>query len=222
MYKGYTINGKAAPGVTTIVRAASSKEGLIQWSANEAVKFVEKHLKKIKHIDDLKEFGSVLDEAKTAWKTIRDKAGDKGTNVHLTIADYVDDCIESKEVFELTETSRISAFSKWAIQNKVQFLKSEVRLTSETHWFGGKFDLLFEMDGKIWLGDIKTSKSVYPDNYAQLGGYNILCKENGLEVDHRCILHLTNELEVHPSYDTKRDEEYFISCLNIYKTLLTF
>lgn len=223
----YSIDGKPLPGVTTIVRAASSKEGLIQWSANEAVKYVEKHLKKIKFIEDLKEFGDVLEYAKVAWKNIRDTAGTKGTNVHKFIEEYVNQCISMSEGQALHEDligqgGWLDDFIKWAISNKVKFLKSEVRLAHEELWFAGTFDLLFEMDGKIFLGDIKTSKAVYPDNFIQLGGYDVLCDENEIEVDHRCVIHLRNELEIHPSYDKAGDQEAFLSCLKIYKYLKRF
>ncbi len=121
-----------------------------------------------------------------------------------------------------TTSKSLKAFADWAITNGVCFIKSEVMLYSRKHFFAGTFDLLYEFEGEVWLGDIKTSKYVWPDSFAQLGGYDIMCTELGTHVGHRAILHLGKELKVLPSYDQKRDRDYFMACLKIYQTLKTF
>lgn len=215
----YALEGRGLPGVTTIVRVLD-KPALLQWAADEALDAISK-VKEPTPQD--------WEAARFAWRTKRDKAGEKGTATHDIVEAYVREWIAewSGNVFgewvEQTDIDpRVMPFVQWAADNAITFLDCEVVQYSEEHWFAGRFDLLYEDKGGVWLGDIKTSKGVYPDYFAQLGGYDIMCTERGVHVDHRAVLHLGKELTVHPSFDQQRDRDFFLACLKIYNTLKTF
>lgn len=70
-----------------------------------------------------------------------------------------------------------AAFQEWADGTKFQPVESELPLVSERHRFGGCMDMsLFR--GKLALGDLKSSKDIYPEYWVQLAGYRILYEEN--------------------------------------------
>jgi hypothetical protein len=79
----YYLDGKPLTGVTTII-GILDKPALIQWSANQAVDFIEDKLE-----SGLGLTGFDLDEARKAWTRKRDKAGDIGSLCHSWIEDFV-------------------------------------------------------------------------------------------------------------------------------------
>jgi len=214
----YTLDDKPLPGVTTIVRILD-KPGLLQWAADEALSAISK-VKEPTPQD--------YEAARFAWRDKRDKAGENGTNTHDLCEKWVRWCIQYHKGYPESmgmdgSLDPVRPFITWAIDNDIRFIDCEVVQYSEEHWYAGRFDLLYEFKGEIWLGDIKSSNGVYAEYFAQLGGYDIMCAERGVKVDHRAGLHLNKDTcTVHPSYDQERDREFFLSCLRIYKILNTF
>lgn len=214
----YAFDGRGLPGVTTIVRVLD-KPGLLQWAADEALEAISK-VKEPTPQD--------WDAARYAWRDKRDKAGVKGTSAHDLVEAWVRLCIKElggQPDMEPTDPTldSIRPFITWARENKITFTDCEVVQYSNEYWFAGRFDLLYTFKGETWLGDIKTSKGVWPEMFAQLGGYDIMCTERGVHVDHRAVLHLTKDtLTVHPSFDQQRDRNFFLNCLGIYNVLKTF
>jgi hypothetical protein len=207
--------------VTTIVRVLGKGEALLQWAVDCSLEAISKAKDPTPQI---------WEAARYAWRDKRDSAGVKGTDAHDIIEAYVREWIAEwnghctytwADKTEITDTVR--PFVNWARDNDIRFLDCEVVQHSKEHWYAGRFDLLYEFKGETWLGDIKTSKGVYPENFIQLGGYDIMCQEGGIDVAHRAVLHLKKDtLEVHPSFDRKRDTESFLSCLKLYNLLRTY
>ena len=57
-----------------------------------------------------------------------------------------------------------------------------MKLVSEQYQFGGTFDAVCEVNGKIVICDWKTSSDVYDEFVIQLGAYRQLIQEN---LDHK-------------------------------------
>lgn len=99
--------------------------------------------------------------------------------------------------FRAQVVSAYSAFEFWCKGTQLEIVDCEVPVLSETHRYGGTLDFIGKLNGKLVLGDFKTSGGVYPEYLIQLvayakayeectgnkinGGYHLLrfSKENG-------------------------------------------
>ena len=172
----HKLDGKPLMGVTTVL-SVISKPALIQWSANMAVDYVKDNLS-LNIFKDIERFELLLKEARSAHRKKKEKAGDWGTEVHNAVEEWIK---EGKEP-QLTQQNQMKAFNhfkKWAEDNKVTFIESEKHLFSKEMWTGGIVDLVFEMDGKKYIGDIKTSSGIYNEAFFQMGAYHMMLEEMG-------------------------------------------
>jgi hypothetical protein len=60
---------------------------------------------------------------------------------------------------------------------QLEILETETPLVSELHGFGGTFDALAIISGKVALLDWKSGSGVYPEVIAQLAAYRQLLRE---------------------------------------------
>ena len=236
----YQLDGKPMTGVTTICNM-QAKGFLINWSASEAYK------------DSLTktdaEIKEVLKNKTYAHTQKSDSAKDSGTLAHDLVEQFINNYINTGNyvfpVYPVIEDigvkTSITRFFKWATDNKVEFLGSEVSVYSREHWFAGSFDFICKLNGKLLLGDFKTSKQVDDTYFAQGAGYIIAVEENNPEVKFdgviivRSILaeegavwyekssngkakKMQNEaFEVVISENLDREKTYFLSLLNLYR-----
>lgn len=232
----YFLDGKPMIGCTTAL-GVIAKPALVPWAAKMAVGYIEEEVRKIAEKNDsiewVKEFGDqwarILKEAKGAHARKRDKAADDGTELHAAVEEWVGRCIEENkgEPVGGKIDLRIRKFIEWAVKEKIRFLASEKRLYSEQLWVAGTCDLMFEKDGKRYLGDIKTYKKIWDRvPVIQCAGYALMAEEMGEEkFDGYCIVCLPkerafNEVEdVLWSWDTEGDREAFVSAVKLYKYL---
>jgi len=233
----YKLDGKSLTGCTTIT-GMQAKGFLINWSASEAYKDCLTLSK-----DKIAE---IIKNKQYAHTRKSDKAKDKGTLAHAQVEKFINHYIDTKEYLKLeikdeeVKTS-VDRFIEWARNNKVEFLGSEVSVYSREHWYAGTFDFVCILDGKLLLGDFKTSKQIDDTYFAQGAGYAIAVEESNPEVKFdgivivRSILakegqtwyekssnggakRMTNEaFEVAISYNIEKEKAYFLSLLNIYR-----
>lgn len=134
-----------------------------------------------------------------------------GTAVHSMCEAFVkggdpqavlDEALEAKTVvdakaFRAQASSAYSAFEFWVKGTQLEIVDCEVPVISEVHRYGGTLDFIGRLNGKLVLGDFKTSGGVYPEYLMQIvayakayeettgnkidGGYHLLrfSKENG-------------------------------------------
>jgi len=231
----HTLDGKALTGVTTVLGVVSKGDGLIQWSANEACKCIESKI-----ADPRDEFyGSDiikwLEEAKIAWKTSRDTAGEKGTDLHAVVEMMIGYAInESNGIINgkwdrvieiLVETpekkQQLKHFLEWAKDKK--FLESEKHIYSKELWIGGIVDFVYEFNGEVYIGDIKTAKAIYPTNFWQTSAYQFCLQEMGMypKIKGFTIVRLGKDgtFETQDNYAYEDNISGFMSALNIYRKL---
>jgi len=75
----------------------------------------------------------------------------------------------------------------------------EETLFSHKHGFAGTPDLIETVNGQAVLLDIKTGERIWREHYLQMGGYYLLAKENGIDVQTGLIAH------IHPFGDLKAE-----------------
>lgn len=230
----HTLDGKRLYGITTIL-GVINKPALVQWSANMAVGAIEENLEiladtkvllKILMPQEQKllvdEFYQLfITEAKTAHRKKKEDAGTKGTDVHAEIEAIVNAAINNEGYILLdttSETKQVQNFIDWAIANNVKFLASEKNVYSTELWCGGIADIVCMIDGKLYVGDVKTSSVIYPENYLQVSAYAYMLQEMGLyeKFDGVIILNCKKDgkFEYKFNYDL---EENFQAFLGFYK-----
>ena len=216
----YTLDGKPMTGVTTIL-SVIAKPALIQWAANEAVKYIEEHSKHPVG-KDYQVSVVTLEEAKTAHRRKKEDAGIKGTDVHKEIEGII-------KVFLLTDglpeylanlSEQAKLFVMWAKENKVKFLDSEKRVYNESLWYAGTADFTAEINGKRFVGDIKTGSSIYPEAFYQISAYRAAFESMGEKSFDGVVVVNVNkkgELKVEYSYFYAEDFAAFQGALAIYR-----
>ena len=153
-------DGTKVPGVTTILGRWKDSGGLLQWA-----------------------FKQGQSGARTLYEE-RDKAADIGTLAHamvehrltgrdpvLALAGQPDDsCAKARTAY--------AAFDSWMAQTQAQVISAEEPMVSERYRFGGTPDVVLRMpDGRLALGDVKTSNGIYRDYLMQVAAYGILWDE---------------------------------------------
>lgn len=216
----HELDGKPLMGVTTVL-SVISKPALIQWAANMAVDYIDSHFPSVEDVMSGKVvLGDLFKEARTAHKKRKEKAGDWGTGLHKAVEEWIK---ENKLPTNLDETQTIgfNNFKNWATENKVEFLESEKHLYSKEMWLGGIVDLVFRMDGKKYIGDIKTSSGIYNEAFFQMGAYHLMLEEMGeaKDIEGYIVINLKKdgEMDMKRADDMKINQEAFRHALGLYK-----
>lgn len=235
----YFLNGKRMTGVTTILNVLS-KPALIGWAANMAVDYVKEHsgfrLETVENLSDgtpeeqvryYTIYPETLEEARTAYAKHRDKRAEEGSDLHALVETYIKECIEKTSGVPAlkTEEASIKPFIEWAQKEDIKFLASEARFYSESLYVAGTADLIFEKDGKRYVGDVKNKKKIWSrEPFYQCAAYGMLAEEMGEKpFDGYCVIKLWNdEVEALWSFDVEGDREAFKACITLYRSLANF
>jgi hypothetical protein len=114
------------------------------------------------------------------------KAGRIGTLAHIMIEEFIKGgsvCLDEYNPSEISQAKNsYYGFYEWFVDNNVTFHETELKLVSEEYQFGGTFDAICEVNGKLVICDWKTSTGVYDEFLIQLGAYRQLIQEN---LDHK-------------------------------------
>lgn len=171
----YKLDDKPITGVTSIL-GVINKPALLSWASGCASDYIRDEVAKIASKNDgfeyLKvlaaEWERILLEAKKAYAQKRDKAADIGSLAHAWCEKWIQDNAipVEKELALITDN-----FVKWATDKKMKFLASELRVYDDDMFYCGTFDFLCEIDGKVYLGDLKTGSGIYPEMFLQTAAY---------------------------------------------------
>jgi hypothetical protein len=179
----YFFDGKPLMGITSVL-SVISKPALIQWAANEAIKYIESVAGSAQVDGYLRLLPEHLEQARTAHRKKKEDAAEKGTDLHALIEEYVTESIERNGGKPLSANvisgkyEPISRFIVWAIAEQITFLEAEKRLYSKELWIAGTCDLVFQKDGKTYIGDIKTYKKLWDRvPMLQCAGYGLMWEE---------------------------------------------
>ena len=147
--------GKRVPSVTTIISRFKESGGLIHWAWQ-------------------------LGKDGLDYREERDAAASAGTIAHAMVeADIRGHAFDrtpyAAALLEKADSS-FAAYTEWRRQTQLRPIETEVALVSEEHQYGGTLDAML-VQGKLSLGDWKTSNALYADYLLQLAGYGILWRE---------------------------------------------
>lgn len=226
----YELDGKPLTGVTTILNVIA-KPALIQWAASEAVNYVCNNIEEL--ITATKERqDELLKEAKTAHRRKKEDAGQKGTDVHALIEERIKGAIKNNDGYfdpqGIDENTQVQHFLNWAIDNKVQFLESEKRMYSKEKWTAGTCDFTCVINGKRYVGDIKTGGVYDRIPHFQTAAYRMMLEEAGDNYEGSVIVNIkkdgkfNKEKDVYYSHDYQTDLEGFLAALKLYRILQNY
>jgi hypothetical protein len=221
----YGLDRKPLTGVTTILQVIA-KPMLIGWAANETGRYIRENCKR-GEFDYLVTEDDLLLACKAHAKRKKD-AGDIGTKAHREVERIVKDAIANYNgyigtcVLDPEVSNMVINFVGWAKQNNVKFLESEKKLFSKEHWYAGTCDLVFEMGGKRYIGDIKTSSGIYNEHFFQMAAYEICLEEMGVEkVDGYLVINLRKDgtMDLKVTENREINKQGFLHALGLYKTI---
>lgn len=229
--------GKVYSSVTTILGKAVPKD-LSWWGMMIGAAGVRKLLKlgrDVATMSDEAVIGALKDQSLTV-NHVRDARAAGGTALHDALEAYATDgTIPLAGNFPEHERGRVRGLAAFITTYEPEFLKVEQRVVSPTHAYAGTYDfvaiikaeLVSETRGKgrwarevlvfrpsttavlLILGDLKTSKWVYPaSHFAQIEAYEAARVEAGEDpTEARAVLHVTKDggMELVPA--TFREED---------------
>lgn len=172
----YKVNELEKPkGVTTILGAVLAKD-LMQWAVDCAVEYLSAKLPVITQVD--------LKEAANEYKNRRDAGAGTGTEAHALVEAFLKgvDTPEGKHSPEALNA--FNAFKEWFGKTSPKVINVEEVIYSQTFKFAGTYDCMLEIDGRVYLCDLKTTNvsrkapnGVYAENFVQLGAYALAHEE---------------------------------------------
>ena len=167
---GYFINeggegvGPKYRRVTTLL-GGIPKPALIGWGMKTVAEFAWEHRNEWTKLP--KE--DAVNLLKKSPYNDRDRAAERGTNVHRALECYV----KKEDIPTLNEDEQ--SYFDTALQllkaRDAKYLAAEIICVNKTLNYAGTFDLWEFYNGETWLLDYKTSKGVYPNMALQATAY---------------------------------------------------
>lgn len=151
------------PSVTSVLRLVD-KSSLIQWAVNLAVEWC------VNNLDALmsRSVEAGIKSGKYRWKDYRNERASVGDGIHATIeAEHL-----GTWSFPVLDEEQSQIIDQWRDLNTRHVIKpiySEMTVFDTDRGYAGTLDGIWEIDGKVCLVDIKTSKSTWPEHWYQLG-----------------------------------------------------
>lgn len=163
----YRLDGRACPGVTTLIGKGVPKPALPRWAAKTVAEFVADSPEQVEALRAMGR-GPTVDALKAVPWQSRDVAAARGTDVHA-IADKL---IHGEEV-EVPQhlASYVAGYVDWLDTYAVEALWTERPCANRKWLYAGTFDAIVRMRGQLWLLDWKTSAGVYGETALQLSAY---------------------------------------------------
>lgn len=230
-HKGQKLFGTC--GVTTII-GVLDKPQLVQWSANMTNDAWIDGLSNAKKIDEVL-LHKLSKEAPLAWRMKRDAAGGIGTLIHDWIEGYIKWKLKLGEKPIPPENdilrASVTKFLLWERAEGVTFTATEKKIYSLKHNIAGTCDFLYvTKDGKLGIGDIKSSKGIYDSFSLQVAAYRYMLEEEvryttgatPISYEEMTIVRVgkdDGELEVKKIGDYHKYVKAFLACSVLYRTM---
>lgn len=232
----YKLDGdKLLSGVTTVLSATSDKQNLINWAANEAVDYIEKNSEPHEYGDAVVPDAytvsdKILHEARTAHTRKKEAAGDKGTDMHAMVEDWINATIAGQT--KIVENEALRPFIDWVDAEVGHFLVAEQKLYDDEFMVAGTADFFYVSKvGELCTGDLKTFPKMWsPDAYCQTGIYSrMFHRLTGSEPTKSVIVKMcdpsdprlqkygTKPFAVYPRFSVKEDAEMFLKRLEVHR-----
>ena len=147
-------------------------------------------------------------ETGLASQAIFEKAGEEGTNVHVSIDLLLHGSKVRIEDMSRKEKKCIMAFLDFLQEMKPNILKAEHMVVNHEHKYAGTLDLVCSINGQEYVVDYKTSSSVQESHKLQVAAY-FECVKKDLVKPLPAILHLGNRTKKGWSFLEFDADEFF-------------
>jgi hypothetical protein len=237
--KTYLISATACTGII------DKSMFLIPWAVRLVGSFITEYLERSKENRFTKEeLRPVIEEALIQHTVKKETAADIGTAIHNWCEQFAKAQMNGTEFPEIPEEiegmkpedvgkvhNGINGFLDWFNSRDVKFEHSERLIYSRIHGFVGITDFIARINGFRVLGDFKSSKGVYDEQFFQLAGYmgaveeeEEYSNENAEKFENGLILHFDKETGAFGHYEMSREEyeknyETFLHAYGIKKRL---
>jgi len=187
----YLVNGQPVPSVTQIL-GVLDKPALVWWAMRVGVEGA----------CQLQESGSLPADPEAAVKAltarrltvnhVKTRAATRGTSLHDALEAYLaEGRVPMPAGFPEEDRGYVRALARAMLDLNPDPLRMEVVVGSAQHGYGGRYDLLCELDGRTLRVDLKTGKRVYETAHLQLAAYELAAIEMGEEpTDEQAVLRL--------------------------------
>lgn len=163
----YWLDGKAVPGVTTLIGKGLPKPAIPYWAAKSVAEYVADNPEGVEALRGTGRGPMVAALKGIPWEK-RDQAAVRGTDVHA-----IAERIIHGEPVDVPEhlVAHVEGYVRWLDAFKAEPIVTEVPVASRAHWYAGKPDAIVRMGGLTWLLDWKTSSGVYGETALQTAAY---------------------------------------------------
>ena len=218
----YTVDGKYAPSVTTILDSIA-KPALIPWAANQGAKFyLENHTKM--------DGAELAKGIRTAYRTSSGSAINIGMAVHKWCEEAIlwklgkGPSPKKPDMGEEADNS-IHAFREWVKENDIEWISAEEKVFNREHGYAGTVDAVANVNDEFCVIDFKTSAAIYAPYHLQCAAYAYAIKDmHGKEVERAYVLRFdkkTGEFEARSSTELHENFLGFLGFLDGYRRLKT-
>lgn len=187
----YLVNGQPVPSVTQIL-GVLDKPALVWWGMRVGVEGACQLQAAQSLPENPEEAVKALTARKLTVNHVKTRAATRGTSLHDALEAYMrDGTVPMPAGFPEEDRGYVRALAKAMLDLNPVPLAMEVVVGSAAHGFGGRYDLLCELDGMKVRLDLKTGKRVYETAHLQLAAYELAALEMGeSRSDYQAILRL--------------------------------
>lgn len=167
---------------------------------------------------DAESIGAALEEAEATWMHIRNRAGTRGTNVHLHALHALAKGQATPDYEEMTEEERgyATGVVDWWLDRIPKTLLAEQVVADLELGVAGRLDLICVLRGEHVLVDAKTGNYVGAKDAVQQAGYTRLAEASGFpKPDWAMLLHLKAD-GTYKEVPVSATEEDFIAACRMY------
>ncbi|MEN2981647.1 MAG: PD-(D/E)XK nuclease family protein [Thermus sp.] len=182
------------------VAALPGMERTVQWAVDLALR--------------RREEGLPLEEARRAPREVLAEGGQAGKDLHAFLVAYAQG--EAPPLPE-GEEARARSFMAWWRARSPRLLAAEETVAHPEERFGGRFDLLLEIGGKVVLLEAKRGRSSLKA-HLQAGGYALALEAWwGIRPDQGLVLELGPERVREVEVNLKKARAAFLAALTVYR-----
>ncbi|HWP23572.1 MAG TPA: hypothetical protein VNM15_05245 [Candidatus Binatia bacterium] len=187
----YFEGGERLDSVTGIL-GVLAKPKLVPWAVGQTCAHIAGKLGAGVKLDEL-QIRRILAEARLAHVVERDAAADIGTIVHLFAEQWIRGFNPALPA-DPKARNGAQAFLRWIGAHRVEFKHCERPIFSRRHRYAGTMDLEAVIDGRLAIGDFKTSAAIWPEMRFQTAAYEMARREEeGIDYGPRWILRFDTE-----------------------------
>lgn len=143
-------------------------------------------------------------------------AARRGTIIHEAVETYI---LYGFRDVPLEICGYFDAFVAWKEARKPEILASEYRVYHKAMRYCGTIDLIYKVDGKLVMADVKTTAAIMrPLVSLQLEGYDRALYSHDIKVSEKRVIHLRPDGTFDDSFVTKGQES---KAWQVFGSLLT-